>query len=75
MLFYKAKVRFIHWFRYELPHKAKPPRVTPLTFCLWLALASDLAAPGYLVFHLGVTRLDVKAIAAEVSTITNAGGE
>ncbi|MGB3515652.1 MAG: hypothetical protein WBA43_04295 [Elainellaceae cyanobacterium] len=41
-------------------------RITPLTWCIWLALVSDLAAPGYLVFNLGVTKVDATVIAEEL---------
>ncbi len=41
-------------------------RVTPLTWLIWAALVSDLCAPGYLVFHLGVTEVSGQAVAAEV---------
>lgn len=43
-------------------------RVTPLTWCIWLAAFSDLAAPGYLVFHLGFTQVDISVVATELIT-------
>ena len=56
-------------FAHRLKRQLSPRRITPLTFFLWAALISDLAAPGWLVFHFGVTRLDISAIASEVLAI------
>lgn len=41
-------------------------RVTPLTWVIWAALLSDLCAPGYLVFHIGIRTVDASVIATEV---------
>ena len=41
-------------------------RVTPLTWLIWLALFSDLCAPGYLVFHIGLKEADASVIVDEV---------
>ena len=63
---YRRSARlFVHRLKREL----NPRRITPLTFFLWAALVSDLAAPGWLVFHFGVARLDVSAIASAVLVI------
>ena len=62
-------------FAQRLKSQLNPRRLTPLTLLVWAALVSDLAAPGYLVFHLGFTRLDVRSVAgtaAEVTTVTGA---
>ena len=56
-------------------HRLNPRRITPLTWLIWAALVSDLAAPGYLVFHLGVTEVDLKAITSEVVATTTSEGE
>ena len=37
-------------------------RVTPLTWLIWLATVANLAAPGYLRFHLGVAIVDASPI-------------
>ena len=52
-----------------LKRQLNPRRITPLTFLLWAALISDLAAPGWLIFHLGFTQLNVSAIASAVLAI------
>lgn len=43
--------------------------VTPLTWMIWAALVSDLAAPGYLVFHLGFRQVDASVVRTELITI------
>ena len=37
-------------------------RVTPLTWFIWLATVANLAAPGYLRFHLGLVVVDASPI-------------
>ena len=37
-------------------------RVTPLTWLIWLATVANLAAPGYLRFHLGFAIVDALPI-------------
>ena len=44
-------------------------RVTPLTWLIWAALVSDLCAPGYLKFHIGITTVDASAVATEVTAV------
>ena len=40
-------------------------RVTRLTWLIWIALVADLCAPGYLIFHLGFTTVDVRSLLSE----------
>ncbi len=37
-------------------------RVTPLTWFIWGLCASNLAAPGYLKFHLGIAIVDASKV-------------
>ena len=59
-----AIARFIRW-RIQRFFK----RVTPLTWLIWAALVSDLAAPGYLKFNLVITTIDASAVSTEVITL------
>ena len=61
MFFYKLRVQLSDRLFYQLPARLK--RVTPLTWLVWAMLLSDLAAPGYLVFHLGTREVDASALA------------
>ena len=47
-------------------------RITPLTWLLWLLLVSDLAAPGYLRFHLLIREIDLRVFVQDA--MTHAGG-
>ncbi|MGB7085368.1 MAG: hypothetical protein WBD47_07435 [Phormidesmis sp.] len=62
-----AIVRFIRWRMQRVTRFLK--RVTPFTWLIWAALVSDLAAPGYLKFNLGITTLDASALSAEIATL------
>ena len=62
-----AMARFIQWRIQRIKRFLK--RVTPLTWLIWAALVSDLAAPGYLKFNLGITTLDASAISTEMATL------
>lgn len=59
--------RFIQWRIQSAKRFLK--RVTPLTWLIWAALVSDLAAPGYLKFNLGITTLDATAISTEITAL------
>ena len=48
-----------------LKHKLSRIRLTPFTVLIWVLLASDLAAPGYLKFHLVLTQFDAIAFVNE----------
>ena len=67
--------RAVRLFVHRLTRQLDPRRITPLTFFLWTALVSDLAAPGYLVFHLGITEVDLSEIASEVVAIATRKGK
>ena len=67
LFFYKLRMQMCDRLFYQLPAQLR--RVTPLTWLVWAALLSDLAAPGYLVFHLGFTQFDVSAISREVTAV------
>ena len=60
LFFYKLRVQLSDRLFYQLPNQLR--RVTLLTWLLWGLLLSDLAAPGYLVFHLGIREVDASAI-------------
>lgn len=62
-----AIARFIRWRIYSVRRFCR--RVTPLTWFIWAALISDLCAPGYLKFNLGITTFDANAISTEVTTM------
>ncbi|MGI8935689.1 MAG: hypothetical protein ACR2FS_16610 [Phormidesmis sp.] len=62
-----AMARFIQWRTQSAKRFLK--RVTPLTWLIWAALVSDLAAPGYLKFNLGITTLDASVISTEMATL------
>ena len=51
--------------RLRLKHKLSRVRLTPLTVLIWALLVSDLAAPGYLKFHLVFTQFDAIAFVNE----------
>ncbi|MEO0373242.1 MAG: hypothetical protein AAF329_01185 [Cyanobacteria bacterium P01_A01_bin.17] len=55
----------------RIARRWSPRRVTPLTWLLWAALVSDLAAPGYLVFHLGLTTVDITGVRGVLSHTVN----
>ena len=63
LFFYKLRVQLCDRLFYQLPARLK--RVTLLTWLVWAMLLSDLAAPGYLVFHLGIREVDASVIAEE----------
>ena len=67
LFFYKLRVKLCDHLFYQLPARLR--RVTPLTWLAWAALLSDLAAPGYLVFHLGFRQVDANAIATEAAEL------
>ena len=67
LFFYKLRVQLSDHLFYQL--SAQLRRVTPLTWLVWAALLSDLAAPGYLVFHLGVREVDASVIAKEATKL------
>ena len=60
LFFYKLRIQLCDRLFYQLPNQLR--RVTLLTWLLWALLLSDLAAPGYLVFHLGIREVDASAI-------------
>ena len=60
LFFYKLRIQLCDRLLYQLPNQLR--RVTLLTWLLWVLLLSDLAAPGYLVFHLGIREVDASAI-------------
>ena len=51
--------------RHRLRIKHFLSRITPLTWLIWALLISDLAAPGYLKFHLVITQFDAIAFVDE----------
>lgn len=51
--------------RLMLKHRISRIRLTPLTVLIWALLISDLAAPGYLKFHLVITQFDAAAFVNE----------
>ena len=51
--------------RLRLKHKLSRVKLTPLTVLIWVLLISDLAAPGYLKFHLVITQFDAIAFVNE----------
>ncbi|MGB3766217.1 MAG: hypothetical protein WA947_06625 [Phormidesmis sp.] len=61
-----AIARSLRWRINRVKHFFR--RVTLLTWFIWAALVSDLCAPGYLKFHLGITTFDANSIATEVNT-------
>ena len=65
LFFYKLRVQLSDRLFYQLPNQLR--RVTLLTWLVWAALLSDLAAPGYLVFHLGIREVDASAISKEAT--------
>ena len=67
LFFYKLRVQLCDLLFYQLPARLK--RVTLLTWLLWALLLSDLAAPGYLVFHLGIREVDASAISKEATEL------
>lgn len=58
-----------------LLRRCSPRRITPLTWLIWAALAADVAAPGYLVFNLGFTRIDISNTASAIATEVVTGWE
>ena len=60
LFFYKLRIQLCDRLFYQLPNQLR--RVTLLTWLLWALLLSDLAAPGYLVFHFGIREVDASAI-------------
>ena len=67
--------RTVRLFAQRLKSQLNPRRLTPLTLLVWAALISDLAAPGYLVFHLGFTQLDVRSVAGMAAETTTTGAK
>ncbi|MEL6816930.1 MAG: hypothetical protein AAFP03_19325, partial [Cyanobacteria bacterium J06598_3] len=47
--------------RLALRHRLSQVKLTPLTVLIWALLISDLAAPGYLKFHVVTTQFDAAA--------------
>lgn len=51
--------------RLMLKHKLSRIKLTPLTVLIWALMVSDMAAPGYLKFHIIVTQFDAAAFVSE----------
>ena len=67
LFFYKLRVQLCDRLFCQLPNQLR--RVTPLTWLVWAMLLSDLAAPGYLVFYLGIREVDASVIAKEATKL------
>ena len=52
----------VRWQLHRMMRRYSLKRISPLTWCVWLALAADMAAPGYLVFHIGFRQIDATTI-------------